>query len=198
MSTSGSESTEIPHGGYCRRCGNRLETGDLFCPSCCETVDESSFGDLPGRTAYAFPGRYADFWTRLVAFIVDDILLYFPGGVIVVWAALQYPPVVGHTMDSMFLALATLLAVGLISYVGFILAPTAIWGRTLGKLAVGVKVVNEQGQPPGIWRAILREVIGKFVSGLVICLGYIWVAFDREKRGWHDHIAGTYVVSARR
>jgi uncharacterized RDD family membrane protein YckC len=65
-------------------------------------------------------------------------------------------------------------------------------------MALGIKVVDREGRPPGLWKAFLREVVGKILSGLVIYIGYIWVAFDSEKRGWHDHIAGTYVVSARR
>ncbi len=74
---------------------------------------------------------------------------------------------------------------------------TDLLGQTLGKMALGVRVVNDQGRPPGIPRAIMREVIGKLLSG-ILYIGFIWVAFDREKRGWHDHIAGTYVVRARR
>lgn len=32
------------------------------------------------------------------------------------------------------------------------------------------------------------------VSGIVFCLGYFWIIWDDEKQGWHDKIAGTYVV----
>ena len=94
----------------------------------------------------------------------------------------------------MFLSFAILPAV----LMGYWIVFTAIWGQTLGKMALGIKVVDREGRPPGLWKAFLREVVGKLLSGVVIYIGYIWVAFDGEKRGWHDHIAGTYVVNARR
>ena len=42
--------------------------------------------------------------------------------------------------------------------------------------------------------AALREILGKFISSAVFCLGYLWIAIDKEKRGWHDSIASTHVV----
>jgi uncharacterized RDD family membrane protein YckC len=36
--------------------------------------------------------------------------------------------------------------------------------------------------------------VGKFVSTIFILLGYLWIGRDRQKRGWHDHIASTYVI----
>ena len=67
-------------------------------------------------------------------------------------------------------------------------------GRTLGKMAMGTKVVNEDGVAPSLLTAFVREVIGKFVSAIVLGLGYIWILFDPKFQGWHDKIAGTYVI----
>lgn len=67
-------------------------------------------------------------------------------------------------------------------------------GRTLGKMAMGTKVVNEDGRSPSLLTAFVREVIGKFVSAIVLGLGYIWILFDPKFQGWHDKIAGTYVI----
>jgi uncharacterized RDD family membrane protein YckC len=61
-------------------------------------------------------------------------------------------------------------------------------------MAVGIKVIDAEGNVPGLGRAILREIVGKFISGLALGLGYAWMGWDTHKRGWHDHIAGTYVV----
>jgi uncharacterized RDD family membrane protein YckC len=71
---------------------------------------------------------------------------------------------------------------------------TGLTGQTLGKMALGIQVINPQGQPPGIWRAFLREVPGKLISALPIYLGYMWAGWDREKRAWHDHLFQTAVV----
>ena len=54
--------------------------------------------------------------------------------------------------------------------------------------------IDESGNNISIGKAILREVIGKWISGSVFDLGYIWVAFDEKRQGWHDKIAGTYVI----
>jgi uncharacterized RDD family membrane protein YckC len=61
-------------------------------------------------------------------------------------------------------------------------------------MLVGVKVVNAQGDIPGLRRAALREILGKIISAIVLFLGFLWIAWDRQKQGWHDKIAGTYVV----
>ena len=67
-------------------------------------------------------------------------------------------------------------------------------GQTLGKMAVGIKVVNARGSIPGLGDAALREILGKIVSTIVICLGFLWIIWDGRKQGWHDKIAKTYVV----
>jgi len=87
----------------------------------------------------------------------------------------------------MYSALLQLL--GLLYYI----IPTAISGQTLGKKACGIRVVSERGKV-GFLRAILRETVGKWISGIILGIGFLMVAFHREKRGLHDLIAGTWVV----
>ena len=71
---------------------------------------------------------------------------------------------------------------------------TGLKGQTLGKMAVGIKVVNAEGSVPGLGIATLREVPGKIASYIVIFPGFLWIIWDRRKQGWHDKIAKTYVV----
>ena len=81
----------------------------------------------------------------------------------------------------------------------YYVALTGLKGQTLGKMALGIMVVNAQGEAPGIRRAAFREIVGKLVSEIAIFLGYLgylWIGWDRKKRGWHDHIASTHVVRA--
>ena len=68
-------------------------------------------------------------------------------------------------------------------------------GQTLGKKAMGIKVVKEDGSPVDIVTAIIRYV-GYLVSAFVFGLGYLWVIWDPKKQGWHDKIAKTVVVKA--
>ena len=76
-------------------------------------------------------------------------------------------------------------------------------GQTLGKRIVGVAVVDEEGQTLLLGQSFLREVVAKFLFNLLGIaiplwyLGFLWIGWDKGKRGWHDKIAGTYVVKAR-
>ncbi len=65
---------------------------------------------------------------------------------------------------------------------------------TPGKMAVGAKIVDaKSGKEPSNWQLFIR-FLGYFVSIVPFGLGFLWIAFDRKKRGWHDLIAGTVVV----
>jgi uncharacterized RDD family membrane protein YckC len=66
-------------------------------------------------------------------------------------------------------------------------------GQTLGKKLLGLRVVRTTGEPMTIGTAFLRWV-GYAISGAILYLGFIWVIFDSRKQGWHDKIAGTYVI----
>lgn len=67
-------------------------------------------------------------------------------------------------------------------------------GQTLGMKAVKIKLCDTEGTYPiGYVKGFLRW-IGMIISGLVIGIGYLWILIDENKQGWHDKIAGTYVV----
>lgn len=83
----------------------------------------------------------------------------------------------------------------------YTIVPTAVWGQTLGKIAVGTRVVVEaDGTLPGWRRSAVRwalpglagrlPVVGLFVS-LAIMVSLVW---DPRRRGLHDRAAGTIVV----
>ena len=71
---------------------------------------------------------------------------------------------------------------------------TGYCGQTPGKMAIRVKVIRTDGSEIGYGRAFLREVPGKFLSGLILGIGYLMIAFDAQKQGLHDKIADTYVI----
>lgn len=71
---------------------------------------------------------------------------------------------------------------------------TGIRGQTFGKMALGIKVVDVNGNIPGLGRAALREIVGKIISTLVFWLGFLWTIWDPNKQGWHDKLASTYVI----
>jgi len=66
-------------------------------------------------------------------------------------------------------------------------------GTTIGGIVLGLKVVRLDGQSLSPVVAIVRGLAGAF-SILVLGLGFLWIAWDKEKQGWHDQIAGTIVL----
>src|SRR5579859_5753744 len=64
---------------------------------------------------------------------------------------------------------------------------------TLGKLALGIKVIGEDGQGISFARATGRH-FAKYISAIILCMGYIMAGFTDRKRALHDMMAGTYVV----
>jgi uncharacterized RDD family membrane protein YckC len=119
-------------------------------------------------------------WIRLAAILIDSILI------LILLALL-----------SRIFGAAGLLIVYLFSLLYYVLL-TTLQGQTIGKMVLGIQVVDSHGNVPSLGTILLREVVGKFISGLPLNLGYVWVAWDREKRAWHDHIAGTYVIRKER
>jgi uncharacterized RDD family membrane protein YckC len=67
-------------------------------------------------------------------------------------------------------------------------------GQTLGKRVLGIRVVDvRSGGVIGYGRGVVRT-IGRYISGIVCALGYLWMLWDGEKQTWHDKIASSYVV----
>ncbi|MFF2653181.1 RDD family protein [Streptomyces sp. NPDC058045] len=92
--------------------------------------------------------------------------------------------------------------IGILAVVGLLYEwlMTALVGGTLGKLAVGIRVVDvETGQKPGVGKAFVRWIIpmvGSLACGIGQLLVYLSPFWDKSGRqqGWHDKAAGTMVI----
>ena len=69
----------------------------------------------------------------------------------------------------------------------------AMYGQTFGKMALKIKVLNEDGTPLDYRKAFLRW-LGYFLCDLTFYIGYLWAAFDPRKQGLHDKVCKTVVV----
>ena len=119
----------------------------------------------------------AGFWRRFVASFVDGIIL---GVVYFLFAAF-----VGENAASFLNLLAG------IAYYTYLEGTS---GQTLGKKALGIRVVDLGGGGSiGFGRAFLRY-IGRIVSAIPLFLGYFWMLWDKEKQTWHDKFANSVVV----
>jgi uncharacterized RDD family membrane protein YckC len=150
--------------------------------------------------------RYGGFWRRSFAFFIDEVILYFVTLILFLIGLLALG-LKGKALDHMLatsegvtsgmglfglLYIAASLLAGMTYFTWF----HGVGGRTPGKMLLGLRVIQASGDPmtPGI--AFLRWV-GYLISGPVFCLGFLWIAFDGRKQGWHDKIAATLVVRER-
>jgi uncharacterized RDD family membrane protein YckC len=151
----------------------------------------SQWDPPPPTPAGPAPGvRYAGFAIRVVAFILDAIVLAVIGAALGPLAGTGSVVQTGTGVAINYQAGGFQTLLGLVYFIGF----WAWRGQTPGMIPFNLRVVMaDTGQKPDIVRALLRYV-GLIISFAVILLGVIWVAFDARKQGWHDKIASTVVV----
>ncbi|MCW5737248.1 MAG: RDD family protein [Enhydrobacter sp.] len=145
------------------------------------------------------PTGYGGFWLRVVAYIIDGIILNIGLGVVGAILGVSLIPVDPAQMDpaDAMSEMGTFQAIALVaSWLYFALMESSARGATVGKMAVGLRVVDENGQRISFARATGR-FFAKFISALILLIGYLMVAFTDRKRGLHDIMAGTLVVKIR-
>ena len=136
-------------------------------------------------------GVAAGFWIRAVAAVLDSVIssaLQFA----MAFALASITELSGAStlpMVQMLVMLFSTLA-GVFYYVFF----TGYSGQTPGKMALGLKVVRLDDTQVSYGQAFIRETIGKFISGIVLGIGYLMVALRNDKRGLHDLMADTKVI----
>jgi len=135
----------------------------------------------PAATA-AVATNKAGFWVRTFAYILDAIGI---GIVSSIFASMMG----GGPNSTQGNGLSFL--IGLAYFVYFWSAQGG--GQTLGMRVLNLKVVRTDGSALTITQGLIRY-LGLFVSFICLAIGVIWVAFDADKQGWHDKIAGTYVI----
>jgi len=111
----------------------------------------------------------ASFWERMGAGFLDIVLVSILSGV------------VGGMPLGFFVAVA------------YFAGMWAWKGTTIGGIVLNLKVVRTDGEEVTFPVALVRALAGTF-SLMVLFLGFIWIAWDPDKQGWHDRIAGTVVL----
>ena len=128
---------------------------------------------------------YAGFWIRVAALIIDSIILYAINFVLIFAVGLDF---IANPN-----ALISYYAITIISYlVYFASFESSSRQGTPGKMAVGIKIGNSKGEPISFANALGRY-FAKFLSGLILGIGYLMAGWDDKKQSLHDKLANTYV-----
>jgi len=199
---------------YCSKCGAVLADGVAFCPACGQSTSDASpaaagapMGIRAAATADFPPLRYAGFWLRLVAYIIDGIIV---GSVfLIIFGFLAALTGIGSTLRNIrpgedpgdvvaLLGVTVIFAVVGIALVGVwlyhALLESSSWQGTLGKKVMGLAVTDTEGRRISFGRASGRY-FAKFVTNLIpLFIGYILAGFTERKQAIHDMIAGCLVL----
>jgi len=153
------------------------------------------------RQGVGRPGtlRYGGFWLRGLAQFVDGLILVVPGIVLFFVAFLPLLSTIDQGEEAV--AVVALYA-NLIELVGILLSlayTVFFWGRygaTPGKMVCGLRVVRPDGSRITYLRALARY-FANLLSQVLLYVGYLMAAFDREKRSLHDRLCDTRVIRTR-
>ena len=144
----------------------------------------------------AAPVAYGGFWIRLVAYIIDAILISLVLGVVMSIFGIKYMDM-DMDMDDMSQIDPTVNSLSLaVAWLYFTLMESSERGATVGKMAMGLRVVSNDGKRISFLNATGRY-FAKILSAIIFCIGYIMIAFTDRKRGLHDMIASTLVIKTR-
>jgi uncharacterized RDD family membrane protein YckC len=143
--------------------------------------------------------RWGGFFRRVCAFLVDVLVVVFMSALMGVMAFIGYK--VGLSAHHRFISWNT--AGPLVSFL------TTAWmglatvyfvtfhgmeGKTIGKCLLGLRVVGVDQRPISYRRALLRWIGTVGLGCASLGLAFLWILWQREKRGWHDFLARTWVI----
>jgi uncharacterized RDD family membrane protein YckC len=156
----------------------------------------------PEHTEGPAPGiEYAPHGGRLVAYILDSIIVTLVAGffIVVGFALLGAGATIeGDTVTAVDAGATTgffiMLLIGTIIAVLYFPFFWARGGQTPGMRPFGLRVVRDRDGSRIGWGTALLRLVGFWVAGAVFYIGYIWIFVDKRRRGWQDLIAGTVVI----
>ena len=201
---------------FCSKCGAQNSAIAQSCQNCGLTLSSSlapsqavapapAYAPAAPPVAYAPPSIYGGFWIRLLAHLIDHIILGVVAAPLffitvlpsIIRIAQQAdrdqepsPEMIITIISSVFVYIA-LAFVGQWLYEA--LLSSSSWQGTIGKRVLHLRVVDEAGNRIGFGRATGR-FFAKILSSMFMCIGFIMIGFTERKTGLHDMLAGTRVL----
>ncbi|GAB4324596.1 MAG: RDD family protein [Bacteroidales bacterium] len=163
----------------------------------------------PSVNSSAVSWTYAGFWWRFLAYIIDSLVLSFVTGIlflpvtavmgISLFSFMDNPEAIN---DFSFFGPIILAELGmvftsmLIQWLYFALMESSKYQATLGKMALGIKVTDMEGNRINFGRATGRH-FAKILSSFILMIGYIMAGFTAKKQALHDILANCLVIKTR-
>ncbi len=140
--------------------------------------------------------RYAGFWIRLGAKLIDGVILWVVSFALGFLAPLPFAMAEGPVALEPYQSVAGTIAIMLLQ-ISVPVAYTAVfiskYRATPGKMVCGLAITTGDGSHVSAARAVGRH-FAEIISSLILCIGYLMTAFDEEKRALHDRICDTRVI----
>jgi uncharacterized RDD family membrane protein YckC len=165
-----------------------------------ELLPEEQFDklhDSPKEEERASAIRWGGFFRRAVAFFVDglvlsalSILLFCLGYVAYSVGLAAHHRSLSAKNLGVFLRILFFACIFLFS--GYFVLLHGMEGKTVGKWLLGLRVVGSDQRPITYWRALCRWIAA--LASAPFGVGFLWILWSKEKRGWHDLLAGTWVI----
>ena len=141
--------------------------------------------------------NYAGFAVRLAAWLIDACVTLVPLSILrglkfilsisAPYASLARPVLFHYSPLDILIYLLPVV---------YFTAMTLSYGATVGKMAMRIKVVSADGDSLSFWQVLMRELVGRYLSLTLLCIGYFMMIPDSQKRALHDRIADTRVIYA--
>ena len=164
---------------FCGECGTESTDQASFCPVCghdltLQRAQSTRSTRSTGAVSSTDDVPRSGFWRRFAALLID---------IVIIWV--MFVPARLIFFDLGLLS-------NQVAIYAYYVVGTTVWGRTLGKAVLGIRVVGPDGTPPGIRRTLVRETLGKFLSAIFLMIGFLMAA-GKQKLALHDRISGTRV-----
>lgn len=137
--------------------------------------------------------EYVGFWLRFIAFLIDSVAAMF---VLAVVGTILLGPSPEIDLENLGDALSRASIESVLTAILFV----AFWvyfASTPGKMIFDAYIVDEKTLGRASVGKLVARYLCYYLSILVFGLGFIWIAIDGRKQGWHDKIAGTLVIKGK-